>query len=74
MADRSSLGAKSVAGVTWSYLSIFAKALLTLAVLSVLARTLTPREFGLFGIAWIVGDLAVGLGQASHRPRAGAAA
>ena len=65
MADRSSLGAKSVAGVTWSYLSIFAKALLTLAVLSVLARTLTPREFGLFGIAWIVADLAVGLGQAS---------
>lgn len=64
-ADRSSLGAKSIIGVSWSYLSIFAKALLTLAVLSVLARFLTPREFGLIGIAWVVADLGVGVGQAS---------
>ena len=64
-ADGSSLGAKSVAGVSWSYLSIFARALLTLAVLSVLARFLTPHEFGLIGITWIVVDLGVVLGQAS---------
>ena len=64
-ADPLSVGARSIAGVSWSYLSIFAKALLTLAVLSVLARFLTPHEFGLIGITWIVVDLAVALGQAS---------
>ena len=64
-AEHDSLGAKSLTSVTWSYLAIVSKTLMTLAVLAVLARLLTPHEFGLVGITWIVADLARRLGETS---------
>ena len=48
-----SLSERTLRGIGWSYLSTFTKALLSLLVLMVLARLLTPVDFGLFGITWI---------------------
>ena len=47
----------------WSGGGFAAKAVLTLATLAVLARLLTPAEFGLVAVAWIVLDLTARLGQ-----------
>ena len=49
----------------WSGGGFAAKAVLTLATLAVLARLLTPAEFGLVAVAWIMLDLAARLGQTS---------
>lgn len=43
----------------WSGGGFAARAVLTLATLAVLARLLTPAEFGVVAVAWIVLDLAV---------------
>lgn len=55
--------------MTWSYLSTFVHAGLSLVVLSLLARLLTPEDFGLIGLVLIFADFAkqisvMGVGQA----------
>ena len=63
-----SLSARAVSGLGWSYLANFIKALLSLVVLAVLARLLTPVEFGLFGIAWIFMIMGARFGQSFVGP------
>ena len=58
-----SLSIRALSGLGWSYLAVACKALLTLLVLAILSRLLTPADFGLFGIAWIFVDLATRFGQ-----------
>ena len=62
-ARATSLGARTLGGVGWSTLTFVAKALLTLLVLATLSRLLTPGDFGLFAIAWILMELATRFGQ-----------
>ena len=62
-AHPSGLGARTLGGIGWSGLTTVGKALLTLLVLAVLSRLLTPAEFGLLGITWILVDLARRVGQ-----------
>ena len=50
-------------GIGWSSLMVLLKALLTFLVLAVLSRLLTPNDFGLVGIAWILIELATKFGQ-----------
>ena len=50
-------------GLGWSSLTVLIKALLTFLVLAVLSRLLTPNDFGLVGIAWILIELATRFGQ-----------
>ena len=63
-----SLSARALNGIRWSFLSTFSKSLLSLLVLVVLARLLTPIDFGLLGIAWIFIALGVRFGQAGIGP------
>ena len=49
----------------WSGGGFTARAALTLATLAILARLLTPAEFGLVAAAWIILDLVGRLGQTS---------
>ena len=63
-----SLSERTLRGIGWSYLSTFTKALLSLLVLVVLARLLTPVDFGLFGITWIFIMLGSRFGQAVVGP------
>ena len=58
-----SLSAQTLGGIGWSYLNVVGKALLTLLVLVILSRLLTPSDFGLLGIAWIFMDLGNRIGQ-----------
>ena len=67
-ARETSLSARTLSGLGWSYLSTFIKALLSLLVLVVLARLLTPVDFGLQGIAWIFIALGARFGQAVVGP------
>ena len=67
-APEKSLSARTVRGLGWSYLSTFIKAFLSLLVLVVLARLLTPVDFGLLAIAWIFIMLGNRLGQAFVGP------
>ena len=62
-ADAMSLGARTLGGIGWSSLMVLLKALLTFLVLTVLSRLLTPNDFGLVGIAWILIELATKFGQ-----------
>lgn len=62
-AGATSLSIRALRGLGWSYLAVACKILLTLLVLAILSRLLTPADFGLFGIAWIFMDLATRLGQ-----------
>ena len=48
-----SLSERTLSGLGWSYLSTFTKAFLSLLVLVILARLLTPVDFGQLAIAWI---------------------
>ncbi len=48
-----SLRARTLRGMGWSSAAVVIKALLSLLVLALLARLLTPVDFGLIGIAWI---------------------
>ena len=63
-----SLSARTLSGLGWSYLAAFIKVLLSLLVLVLLARLLTPVEFGLFGIAWIFITMGSRLGQSFVGP------
>ena len=63
-----SLSERTLSGLGWSYLSTFIKALLSLLVLVILARLLTPVDFGLLGIAWIFVVLGARFGQAIVGP------
>ena len=63
-----SLKARALNGIRWSFLSTFSKSLLSLLVLVVLARLLTPIDFGLLSIAWIFVALGVRFGQAGIGP------
>ena len=67
-ARETSLSARTLSGLGWSYLSTFCKAFLSLLVLVVLARLLTPVDFGLQGIAWIFIALGARFGQAVVGP------
>ena len=58
-----SLGVRTLSGLGWSSLTVLIKALLTFLVLAVLSRLLTPNDFGLVGIAWILIELATRFGQ-----------
>jgi O-antigen/teichoic acid export membrane protein len=49
----SSLGSRTLRGVAWSYASLAGVRLLVLASTAVLARLLTPHEFGLVALALI---------------------
>lgn len=51
--ENESLSKLAVQGLKWSYLSIVLQAALQLGVISILARLLTPADFGLVGIALI---------------------
>lgn len=64
-----SVSASVVQGVGWSYASAILSGVLRILALSVLARLLSPREFGLLGIAMIFVNFSeriaqVGLGPA----------
>ena len=63
-----SLSARTLGGIRWSYLATFGRALLSLLVLVVLARLLTPVDFGLQGIAWIFIALGARFAQAGIGP------
>ena len=63
-----SLSERTLSGLGWSYLATFIKALLSLLVLVILARLLTPVDFGLLGIAWIFVVLGARFGQAIVGP------
>ena len=63
-----SLSERTLSGLGWSYLSTFIKALLSLLVLVILARLLTPVDFGLQGIAWIFILLGARFGQSVVGP------
>ena len=52
--QETSLSERTLSGLGWSYLSTFTRALLSLLVLVILARLLTPIDFGLLAIAWIL--------------------
>ena len=67
-ASEASLSERTLSGLGWSYLSTFTKALLSLLVLVILARLLTPADFGLLGIAWIFIMLGNRFGQAFVGP------
>ena len=58
-----SLGVRALSGFGWSSLTVVIKALLTLLVLVVLSRLLTPNDFGLIGIVWILTELVTRFGQ-----------
>lgn len=58
-----SLGVRTLSGFGWSSLTVVIKALLTCLVLAILSRLLTPNDFGLVGIAWILIELATKFGQ-----------
>ena len=58
-----SLTARTLSGVKWFYLAAIGQVLMSLLILTILARLLTPTEFGLFGIAIIF----VGLGETVAR-------
>ena len=51
--DTSALGTRTIRGVMWSYASLAGVRLLVLASTAVLARLLTPHEFGLVELALI---------------------
>ena len=63
-----SLSERTLSGLGWSYLSTFVKAFLSLLVLVILARLLTPVDFGLLAIAWIFIMLGNRFGQAFIGP------
>ena len=63
-----SLSERTLSGLGWSYLSTFIKALLSLLVLVILARLLTPVDFGLLAIAWIFILLGARFGQSVVGP------
>ena len=58
-----SLGARTLNGFGWSSLTVVIKALLTFLVLVTLSRLLTPNDFGLIGIVWILAELVTRFGQ-----------
>ena len=62
-AHATSLGARALRGVGWSWLTLVVRALLSLLVLAILSRLLTPRDFGLIGMAWVLMELATRFGQ-----------
>ena len=63
-----SLSERTLSGLGWSYLSTFTRALLSLLVLVILARLLTPVDFGLLAIAWIFILLGARFGQSVVGP------
>ena len=62
-ARAATLGARALGGAGWSWLTVTVRTLLSLLVLAVLSRLLTPDDFGLIGMAWILMELATRFGQ-----------
>ena len=58
-----SLTGRTLAGLNWAGLSAVGQALLTVSILAVLARLLTPEDFGLVAIAMIFVTAAHNLGH-----------
>lgn len=59
---------KILQGLQWAYVSVVAQGVLKLAVLVVLARVLTPRDFGLLGFALICTNFVERVGQLGVTP------
>lgn len=59
------LGVRTLYGTGWLHLAVAVKMPLTLVVLAVLSRLLTPVDFGLIGAAWIFMELGRRLSQTS---------
>jgi O-antigen/teichoic acid export membrane protein len=66
--DQHSIRGKVFRGVGWAYLSTFLKALSQLVFITILSRLLTPRDFGLLGLALIFTNLAERIGQFGITP------
>lgn len=52
-----SVGRKAVSGVKWSYASLGVGRIISLVATSILARLLTPEQFGIVGFATVAHDL-----------------
>lgn len=63
MSKSNSLTGRVISGITWSYVSVIFQVLLRVGVLAILARLLTPKDFGIVGIALIFTSFAERLGQ-----------
>jgi O-antigen/teichoic acid export membrane protein len=63
-----SFTSKILHGLQWAYVSVVAQGVLKLAVLVVLARVLTPRDFGLLGFALICTNFVERVGQLGVTP------
>src|SRR4051794_10597873 len=70
------IGARTLRGAFWAYFSYVGGRLLILASTSVLARLLTPKEFGIVGYALVfmalletVKDLGLGQALVASRPK-----
>ncbi|GHU08806.1 lipopolysaccharide biosynthesis protein [Betaproteobacteria bacterium] len=61
--DTSNLGGRVVSGASFTFLSIILRTLLTIGSLSILARLLTPRDFGYLAMATVVTEFAAMLGS-----------
>ena len=57
-----------LSSLTWQYISVFTQALLQFIVLAILARLLSPEDFGLLGIAMIFVGLAALFSQLGVGP------
>ncbi|MCO6430069.1 MAG: lipopolysaccharide biosynthesis protein [Deltaproteobacteria bacterium] len=63
MIDRDQLSSKVLSGLSWSYCSAAIDAISRLAIISILAHLLTPRDFGIVGLAIIFTTFAERVGQ-----------
>ena len=65
---RENLTQSTLFGLAWQYASVFSQALLQLIVLAVLARLLSPEDFGLLGAAMIFVGFAALISQLGVGP------
>jgi O-antigen/teichoic acid export membrane protein len=69
MTRASSAEARSIiSGLQWTYLSVALQGILKLAALMILARLLTPRDFGLLGFALLCTNLVERIAQGGVAP------
>ena len=61
-------GKRILRGFQWTYISVALQGLLKLAALMVLARILSPRDFGLLGFALICTNFVERIGQGGFGP------
>lgn len=61
--DKANLTSRTLVGLKWSYMSAIVQALLSLLILAILSRLLSPVDFGRIGIALIFVALAETVGR-----------